>query len=83
MQSVEKDKTTYRMQSGNYKSEEGGTYTGYGVDCLGLDGTVLCRAEDLSTDHGCVHELAELLNEHGAEVTHFYEIVDDFLVTVT
>lgn len=83
MKAVEKEETTFRVCEGNYKSEEGTAYTGYGLHGLNSDGEVICRAEDLSMDHEIVHHLAILMNEQGTEVTHFYEIVEDFLIAVT
>ena len=64
---------TYQVIRGEYRTEDGANYVGWGIEGGGL------RVEDVSTEEADVRALAALLNREGVEPVHLLDIISDFL----
>jgi len=64
---------TYHVIRGEYRTEDGVRYVGWGIEGGGV------RVEDVSTDKAAVSALAALLERERAEPVHLFDIISDFL----
>ncbi len=66
----------WRITENQYTSEEGETYTGYGVT------TGECTVDDVTLSLEEITRFVERLNEHQASQAHIYELIDNFLAEI-
>ncbi len=63
----------WKMTETQHSSEDGGTYTSYGVS------SGECTVDDITPSHTEITEFLEALNRYEASPVHIYEIVENFL----
>ena len=69
------------LNSGKYTNENGDTYIGYGFTAYRTDPLrEVYSIKDLSVDKDEICDLMRLIADNDVSLTHFQDLIDDFLV---
>jgi hypothetical protein len=68
------------LNSGSFTNENGETYVGYGFTAYRTDPLrEIYSIRDLSVDADEIRELIRLILDNDVSVTHFQDLIEDFL----
>ncbi len=68
------------LNSGSFTNENGETYVGYGFTAYRTDPLrEIYTIRDLSVDADEIRELIRLILDNDVSVTHFQDLIEDFL----
>lgn len=81
MLGMDADKIKLVMNSAQFTNDNGDCYTGYGFTAFRTDPLrEIYSIRDLSVDSNEIRELMRLILDNDVSVTHFQDLIDDFLV---